>query len=154
MASTTPTPASFSRKAKLLWWAIANPERFVSEESADSEVLNKQTDRDRTPRIYKIRAALWEAFLWCAGSLLTGTVFGFGAHVLVGAWLSVAVGTVVVGTLIVLWATLALQGWEIQSYGAVTLGERLNRRIFRLLYSLGTALMVAGSLWSLSPSPA
>lgn len=154
MASTKPTPLSFFRKAKLIWWAIANPERFVSEESADSEILNKQTERDRTPRVYKIREALWEAFLWCAGSLLVGTALGFGAHCFFGAWLSVAVGTIVVGTLIVLWATLAAQGWAIQSYAGVTLGERLNSWIFRLLYSLGTALMVAGSLWSLSPSQA
>ena len=150
MATTIPTPASFSRKAKLVWFATINPQKFSEEEAADCVILNSQTDLDNTPRIYAIRSALAEAFLWCTGSLFTGFVIGSIAVTLTGTQTNAAIATVIAGTLILLWATLALQGWGIQSYGGVTLGERVNRWIFRLLYSFGTALIVAGSIWTLS----
>lgn len=149
MASTTATPAPLSRKLKLIWMAFVSPQQFVEEEEADSAILNAQTDREPVARVYKVRSALWGAFLWCVGSLIAGSAVGISASVLLGAWVNAAVGVIVVGTLIVLWATLALLGWEIRSWSGVTLGERVNLWIYRILYSLGTALMVAGSIWSL-----
>lgn len=74
-----------------------------------------------------------------------GTILGASA----GTQLKLAIGIVVVGTTILMWATLALQGWSIQSFKGTTLSERLNQRIFRTLYFVGTALISAGSIWSL-----
>lgn len=67
----------------------------------------------------------------------------------IGPQLEFAIGIVVVGTTILMWATLALQGWSIQSFEGNTLSERLNQWIFRTLFLIGTALISAGSVWSL-----
>jgi hypothetical protein len=37
---------------------------------------------------------------------------------------------------------LFVRGWDIQTLGGVTLTERVNRWIYRLLYCLGTAAIV------------
>ena len=42
-----------------------------------------------------------------------------------------------------LWGTLFVRGWEIQTYSGVTLVERVNRWLYRALYCSGTALIVA-----------
>ena len=47
------------------------------------------------------------------------------------------------GVTVLLWATLFVRGWDIQTLGGVTLTERVNRWIYRLLYCLGTAAIVA-----------
>lgn len=52
-------------------------------------------------------------------------------------------GLQIFGATIVLWATLFVRGWEIQTIGGITLTERVNRWIYRLLYCSGTAAIVA-----------
>ena len=151
VASTTPTPASLRRMASLIWWAFTDTQRFHAEEAADNEILKAQTKRADATGLSKLREGLWQAFLWCLGSLAVGVLAGVTAPMLFGAWVEVAIGTVIIGTLIILWGTLALQGWEIQTFGGVTLTERVNRWVFRLFYALGTAFIVAGSVWSFHP---
>ncbi|ESY56607.1 hypothetical protein X744_06005 [Mesorhizobium sp. LNJC372A00] len=51
------------------------------------------------------------------------------------------------GTAILLWATLALKGWEIQTWSGVTLTERVNLWWFRGLYWIGTVLVVMAAIW-------
>ncbi len=46
------------------------------------------------------------------------------------------------------WPTLALLGWEIQSYKGVSLPENVNRWLFRLQYWFGTFLFVLSLPWS------
>jgi hypothetical protein len=49
--------------------------------------------------------------------------------------------------MVLLWATLALRGWEVQSYSNATLTERVNQWIFRFLCCIGTFLFVAAIGW-------
>lgn len=152
MGSKNPTPASFKRKAHLIWLAFVDPRKFKEEEDADNRILNQNGQSPEVARLDKIRTALWESSLWCLGSVFAGVFVGGMAWLLLGPRSNAAVFVIAVGTVIVLWATLAVRGWDIQSWDDVTLSERLNRWVFRSLYSLGTALMVAGSFWSVLPT--
>jgi hypothetical protein len=53
----------------------------------------------------------------------------------------------VFGALVLLWGTLFVRGWDIQSYGGVTLTERANQWIYRSLYCLGIAIVVMSLVW-------
>jgi hypothetical protein len=48
----------------------------------------------------------------------------------------------IAGTGLLLWATLFVRGWEIQSWGGNTLGERVNRWLYRALSFVGTLILV------------
>ena len=60
-----------------------------------------------------------------------------------GAAAALAGGLQIFGATVLLGATLFVRGWDIQSWGGVTLTERVNRWIYRFLYCLGTAVIVA-----------
>lgn len=99
-------------------------------------------------RTRKIRGALWMAW-W---STAVAVAFGFAS----GAVLAAAFGNAgssaiavlqATGAGIILAATLALLGWEIQSYKGQTLPEKANRWIFRAQYWLGTFLFVVSLRW-------
>lgn len=49
----------------------------------------------------------------------------------------------VLGVAIILWATIFVRGWEIQTYGGKTPADIANRCIYRALYVIGTVLLVA-----------
>ena len=152
MGDVKPTDASAQRVIKLVVWTLFMPDRFQSEEEVDSEVLNTRPQGTTTGRVYKIRRAFGQSFLWCVSAVLTGLLLGWLALSIIGASPKLATATIICGTTVLLWATLALQGWEIQSFSGATLGERLNRWLFRSLYSVGTAFIVAGSYWTLTPA--
>jgi hypothetical protein len=44
--------------------------------------------------------------------------------------------------MLLLWGTLFVRGWDIQTIGGVTLVERVNHWIYRTLYCLGTAVFI------------
>ena len=48
----------------------------------------------------------------------------------------------VVGASLLLWATLFVRGFEIQTYAGVTLTERVNQWLYRFMYCVGTLLIV------------
>lgn len=148
MASNVPTKAGFTRKARLVWLAVFDPTTFDVEEAKDNAFLNNQADRDAASPIHRVRTALWEALLWCLVAVLIGLAAGWSASTFLGKQPFAAVTAIILGTAVLLWATLALQVWDIQSIGGVRLSERVNRWIFRCLYAFGTFLIVFGSLWA------
>jgi hypothetical protein len=147
MVLKTPTPVSFPRAVWLCWLAITAPAKFDAEERLDSELLNKQPYQEPMPRIFVLRRALGESLLSAITSAITGGVFG-----LVAAWFSGPQGTTVTalavfGTGILLWGTLAVRGWDIQTFNSASLTERVNRWLFRFLYRVGTASIVMAATW-------
>ena len=50
--------------------------------------------------------------------------------------------TQVGGAMLLLWGTLFVRGWEIQSWAGDTPVERVNHCIYRALYCVGTAVIV------------
>ncbi|MCM2398842.1 hypothetical protein NBH19_22435 [Rhizobium sp. S95] len=149
MASTHPTPISFLMKARLIYLAVFRPADFAEEEKADSELQNKQESGTPTdPPIFQIRRALVESLAWCIGAVFIGFIAGEICVILLRPRTGLSAAFIIVGTTILLWATLASRGWSIQSFGGVTLSERLNQWIFRTLYAVGTIAVVFGTTWS------
>ena len=54
----------------------------------------------------------------------------------------------VFGALILLWGTLFVRGWHIQTYSGVTFSERVNQWIYRALYCLGTTIIIFSLAWT------
>jgi hypothetical protein len=76
---------------------------------------------------------------WLIGSLL-GDIFGCTTK-------GITNGLQIVGAGVLLWGTLFVRGWEIQSFGGETLPERVNRWIFRGLSFSGTAVFFCAIFW-------
>lgn len=144
------TPLTFFQKTRLVWLALFAPQAFIREEEADNIRLNAAaTVTDVNCGVYKVRSGIRQALLWGSLAMILGFLVGAVVGAAVGAALKFAIGIVVLGTTILLWASLAVQGWNIQTADGVTLSERLNQWVFRTLYFLGTVLISAGSVWSL-----
>jgi hypothetical protein len=75
--------------------------------------------------------------------MVAGYLIGKGLACIVSPAPIYLVGVLqVVGAAILLWATLFVRGWDIQTMGGVSLTERVNQWIYRLLYCLGTTVIV------------
>ena len=100
-------------------------------------------------RTKKIRSAIFGS-VWSTGvAVILGLLTGYLIDRVAGKP-SVAVlsSLQIVAAGIILVATLAFLGWEIQSFKGQTLPEKVNRWLFRTLYWLGTFLFVVSLGWS------
>ena len=101
-----------------------------------------------TKRVRKIRSALLSAFIYTLSAIAAAV---FSAMIL-SSWMgkpsTLAVYAIqIVAAGIILIATLAVLGWEIQSWKGNTLPEKVNRWLFRSQYWVGTYLFVLAVSW-------
>jgi hypothetical protein len=146
MADTRLTRIGFARTLQLCGFGAFCPKRLIEAEHADEEARKRlpQPPPPEEPRAFKLRRALWASLVWVLCSVAAGYIAGRLLSTVTGAATGRLVGGLqIVGGTILLWATLFVRGWEIQSWGGVTLTERVNRWIYRFLYCLGTAAIVA-----------
>lgn len=96
--------------------------------------------------IDRIRHGLLFSFLLVLGSFVVAAILG-RAYVSLGGAVSGSVLEVLqyVGIGILLWATLAKQGWSIQTMHGATVPELLNEFLYRALYVFGSFRNIAGS---------
>jgi|ERR1043166_7917925 ABC-type dipeptide/oligopeptide/nickel transport system permease subunit len=100
-------------------------------------------------RTHKIREALFVAFFSTVIAVVAGVVAGTTLGAITGTPSNVTVAILqVIGAAIILVATLAFLGWEIQSYKGQTLPEKVNRWLFRAQYWLGTFIFVLSVAWT------
>jgi hypothetical protein len=149
MANTRPKPVGFLGAARLCILLLLAPRKFAQEEAANNQTLNASTTSDPpTPRALVVR----RAFLYSLLLVIAFGVVGLALGVLFGnlagcatsklvAWLQI------IGASLLLWGTLFVRGWEIQTYGNVTFTERVNQWLYRALYCLGTAVLVLSVSW-------
>lgn len=143
MANTTPTPFTFCRAVKLVALLLLRPSCFLELQAEDNAVLNEVKNPTRVEAALVVRRALFASLLLVIASAAAGYVLGaLGARVACArpetvAWLQI------VGTSLLLWGTLFIRGWEIQTHGGITLTERVNQWIYRGLYCVGTAVLVS-----------
>ena len=151
MADTRPTKLKLPKIIYLCCLAIINPKKFIKEEENDNTIRkNSSPAGNKEHRIYVVRRAFW-----CSLGLIILSAF-FGG--LIGLFLcyycnqppsSLIIILQVVGACLLLWGTLFIRGWEIQTYCGVTLTERVNQWIYRGLYCMGTAIIICSLLWAL-----
>ena len=144
MADTHPTKVTFRRACYLCLLCILCPTRLDKEQGRDN------ADRKNFAESHQSRSAasvvcraFWLSFLLVAVSVVAGSCAGrLFAH-----WYpkdnARLVGILqIIGAFLLLWGTLFVRGWEIQTLGGVTLAERINQWLYRALYCIGTGLFV------------
>lgn len=147
MAKLAPSPAGFFRGAKLVLLLLFHPERFLELQAEDSARLSASPNSGPAEGVHVVRRAFFSSLALVAASASVGYIVGaiIGragcAPPSVLAWLQI------LGASLLLWGTLFIRGWEIQTYGGATLTERVNQWIYRTLYCLGTAVVVFSLAW-------
>ena len=145
MADTRLTKIGPLRALVLCAFAGFAPTKLVEAQLADEEAQKRlpQPPPSESPTAFKLTRGLWVSLAWVLGSMTVGYLSGKAL-----GWVSSPAPTRLVsalqifGATVLLWATLFVRGWDIQTLGGVTLTERVNRWIYRLLYCLGTAAIV------------
>ncbi len=151
MADTRLTKVCFVRATYLCLLAIFRPEKLVKEEEKDNEARKNFLPPLATPeqRAFVISRAFWSSLLLMITSLAIGYIVGRVIDKLLGSVPKILITSLqIIGAMILLWGTLFVRGWEIQSYGGVTLSERVNRWIYRALYCIGTAIIICSLVLS------
>jgi drug/metabolite transporter (DMT)-like permease len=148
MGAKVPTKVSLGRAVQLCLMALFHPKRFAEAEAADNALLNVAPNAPAELSALKVRRALVSSL---ALVLLAGAI-GWAAGSVLNRWYGPACTSTIallqtVGALILLWATLAVRGWDIVTYASVTLSERVNQWIYRFLYCCGSAVLVWSVFW-------
>jgi hypothetical protein len=153
MADNRPTPVTFLRAVQLCLLLLISPERFKKEEDADIATRNNYNDEPaQVPRAHIIRLA----FVKSLGLVMLSGVVGFCLAKLTEMLGYCSTATLIIylqigGACILLWGTLFVRGWEIQSHAGVLFSERVNQWLYRFLYCLGTSIIVFSLSWSQCP---
>ena len=120
----------------------------MEKEDADNSYRKSLPKKPQKARIYKLRCALCGSFILISISGIIGLSIGLLLNFFLKGPDSLLITILqIIGALILLWATLSLRGWDIQSYSGVTFTERINQLIYRFLYCLGTTIFIISMIW-------
>lgn len=145
MADTRPTPANFRRALRLCLKVLFLPHQMEEEDKNDAQLRQSMGG---SPAIAPHRAILVQrAFFSSFALVFTSGLLGYGAGKLMEelgrcaestttSWLQIS------SAAILLWATLFIRGWDIQSFGGVTPTERVNQWLYRSMCCMGTVIGV------------
>ena len=150
MSKKIPSKLSFFSAFYICVIAVLRPS--LLEEIEDQDNKNLETAHiDDEKRLLTVCKAFWNSF----ALILLFAAFGIG----VGGFLKCVVGIAppvaitalqILGAILLLWGTLFVRGFEIQSHTCVTLSERVNQWLYRGLYCIGTAVIVCSLVWGSS----
>ena len=120
------------------------PSRFVAlARTYDAGIppvdVGREPDAQRLRAAQLLRRAFWSSCSLTIGSLLIGCSLGSGLRYLTGpAATSTATLVQASSAALVLIATLAARGWDIQTWSGNTLVEKVNQWLTRSLFVFGT----------------
>jgi hypothetical protein len=138
MGTKLPTKVSLGRGIALCLMAVLSPKSFAEAEAADTRLLNAAASAPADTSVLKVRRALVGSLVLVLVSGGIGCSIGFTlTHSFGPACFSTISVLQTFGALIILWATLAVRGWDIQTLGGVTLTERVNQWIYRFCIAAG-----------------
>jgi hypothetical protein len=144
MADSRSTPLSLIAATRLCILLLFAPRKFKEAEHADQTARNNYADQVDPPhRADTVR----KAFFASLSLVLTFSVLGFLLGQIMHSVGRCATPVTItsaqtIGAALLLWGTLFIRGWEIQSYSGVQLTERVNQWLYRTLYCVGTAVIV------------
>jgi hypothetical protein len=132
-----------------LYLIFRSPERFeqlATEDAARLPAADRANQFARAAR--DVRRGLGESFGLVVLTVVTGWLVGEVLEHFIGSTSLVVNHLLQYGGVgIILWATLAIRGWSIQTSNGNTLPERLDRAIYRALYLVGSFLLVLSVAW-------
>lgn len=130
--------------------AIVSPNRFSEANEKDAIALNPTFEGAQPePSARVVFRAFWSSLLAVIGAMLVGLFLGRLSFGLMGCASSGAMTTLaVVGAGVLLWGTLFVRGWQVQTSKGVSLAERVNQWLYRALYCSGTAVVVWSVTWT------
>ena len=128
---------------------VVAPRSFVAAEHEHIKALNAMSAEPFGPvdRVRLVRHAFWRSALLVLIAFVIGWVWAqavsFAGYGLIPDW---QLRLQAMGAAILLWGTLFVRGWDIQTFGGKTLAERANQTLYRLLCAVGTVLGVFATL--------
>jgi hypothetical protein len=149
MADTRSTKISFIRAVHLCFLAAFAPKKLAEAEELDNSArAHFSGNAPHEPRAYIVRRAVWASFSLVFFSGIIGFLIGTLLRHQFGSPRSIVISMLqIIGASFLLWGTLFIRGWEIQSGCGVTLSERVNQWIYRFLYCVGTGIAVWSLAW-------
>ena len=146
------TPSIPKRMMVLLCCLVLfSPKRFART-AAPFDTLPEH-HQINTDHAAKIRRAFWGAGITVAASAVSGWMLSVWFF---RTWSYASPRAItscqVAATLIILWATLAVRGWDIQTIDGTTMTESVNQWLFRFAYFCGTTLLVLSLFWPDKPA--
>jgi hypothetical protein len=149
MADTRPTPVGFFGAVRLCILLLLAPKKLIEAQDSDAKARNNYTERvEREHSAHIVRRALLYSLLLV---LLSGAI-GYSSGLALGSWRGCATTKFIAwlqiaGACLLLWGTLFVRGWEIETHCGVTFTERVNQWLYRFLYCVGTAVLVCSLSW-------
>lgn len=148
MAVMIPTRLSFKVKLKAMIYFFFSKKKFERMQEDDNSKRESLPEKDISTiemQIIIVRRALFQSLILVLISLLFAffIYFVIPEHYVLKETL-IPLILQLSGALLLLWATLFVRGWEIQTYSGVTLIERVNRWIFKSMYFIGTISLLLG----------
>jgi ABC-type dipeptide/oligopeptide/nickel transport system permease component len=137
----------FYLRLKACLLVIASATRFLEFQKAAAPAIGASiASEDSSAHV--VHNAFWLSLLLVLVSCIVGAVAGATAGDIFGPATARLISALqMVGALLLLWGTLFVRGWQIQTYKGISLIERVNQWIYRALYCLGTAVFVASLAW-------
>jgi len=129
--------------------AVFSPKRFGKENEKDMEILAPSFEGAQPePSANVVFRAFWFSLLLVLLSTGAGYLLAQACLETYGCassqFTTVLAG---IGAAILLWGTLFVRGWQIQTFKGVSLVERVNQWLYRCLYCVGTAVVVCSVSW-------
>jgi predicted membrane protein len=149
MGSAKPTKVSVVKAIYLCLLLMFDMDKFINEEKKDQEKRQKLPDGAcQTHEAFIVRNAIIKSFFLVLSAGFVGFILGISFRYLDKQPAALAIkGLQIFGALLLLWGTLFVRGFEIQSYAGVNFTERVNQWIYRGLYFSGTAIVVLSLVW-------
>jgi len=137
------TKIGFFEALRLCVLVIVDPNAFLEEQARDNERCESLPRPPQIPSAFLVRNAFWSSLGLVVASTVAGFAIGQGYSRWIGAVSAAGIrSSQIVGAMILLWGTLFVRGWDIQTWAGTNLAERVNQWIFKGLYCIGTAIIV------------
>ena len=148
MGQKIPTKVSFLRAVRICFLAVFWPKRLEELEEEEAPKLDA-APADEETRIRKVHHAFWTSFILILGFGAIGISAGLLLKCYYGSPSTFAINVLqIIGAGLLLWGTLFVRGFEIQSFASVTLGERVDKWLYRTMYCIGTAVIICSLAWA------
>jgi hypothetical protein len=150
MSRKLATPVSFPKAVNLCLLALFRPAKFLELQQADNATLNASPSAPEIETVRLVRAALLNSLVLVLAAGAFGALVGCLLRCSLGSATPQAVSLLqAIGALVLLWATLAVRGWDVLTFVGVSYTERVNSWIYRFVYCLGTSIIVCSLIWQI-----